>query len=561
VSDVSPRTRRIAWAVLGVAMAISATWLMVAARNTSFMGDDVYYYARYIAHGYTPEISGGAEFFLAPHNSHFQLGGKLLYRLLFDVFGAKYWVFRAADVVGVLAAVGLFFVLVSRRIGPVLALAPSILLLFLGYAWEPLIWAFDMHTVFALVFGLAAVLALERGDRRGDVLACTLLVLSISMIELGLAFAVGVAVSVLLRPDRARRAWIFLIPLLLYAIWWIWARKFHQPGVTLLNIHLIPIDLTNALAAITGSVFGLNPTGVGVAPQVTTITASGTFLAGLAVVGLALRIHRGKVPSTLWIFLAVAIVYWLTIALGGRPPDSSRYIFAGTVMVLLVAADAVAERRFSGLAIAGAFVVVALAIPPNIAKFYDGRRIQLNDAEASRTEYAMLELAGRNRVEPDYTPGSDPAVTALGGGVYTPLPAGDYFHAADDFGPLSYSLDRIREEPLLFRIVADATLVDALRLGLHSSAAAPDPSRCLDVTDAKPEDPAYFPLPAAGVLIGSKSQSPVEVKVSRFAKDSGGFGIGQLEPGAWSTLKAPPDAAPDPWRVLVGGPVYVCRRG
>jgi hypothetical protein len=558
VRDASLRTRRIAWVVLAIAMGISATWLMLAARNTSFIGDDVYYYAQYIAHGYAAESSHGLEYFLAPHNSHFQLGGKLLYRLLFDLVGTEYWVFRAVDVAGIMIAVGLFYVLARRRVGPLVALAPSILLLFLGYAWEPLIWAFDLHTVYALVFGLGALIALERGDRRGNVWACLLLVLSVVMIELGLAFVLGAAVAVLLGPDRRRRLWIFLVPLALYAIWWVWARHFHQPGVTLLNVHLIPIDLTNALAAIVGSVFGLNPTGVGITPQVTTVTASGTFLAGLALVGLAFRVRLGKVPPSLWAFATVAVAYWLTIALGGRPPDSSRYIFAGTVLVLLVAADAADRIRFTPLAIAGVFLVVGLAIPANIAKFYDGRRIQLNDAEASRTEYAMLELAGEDRVEPGYTPGSDPAVTSLGGGVYTPLPAGDYFRAADRFGSLAYPLQRIREEPLTFRMAADATLVDALRLGFVAAAPAADRSDCLDIADATPEDPAYFPLPRAGILLGSQSQAPLEVKVSRFAKDSSGATVGQLEPGVWATLRAPADAAPDRWRVLVGGPVLAC---
>jgi hypothetical protein len=557
-TDRAPaRGGRAAWAVLGAAMATSATWLLLSARNVTFAGDDIYYYAQYIVHGFATEPGGGLEYFLAPHNGHLQAGGKVLYRLLLDLVGTNYTVFRAVEILGYLAAVGLFYALARRRLGSLVALAPGILLLFLGYAWEPMIWAFDMHTTYALVFGLAALLALERGDRRSDICAAGLLVLSLSMIELGLAFVVGVAVSVLMRPDRRQRAWIFVVPLALYAVWWIWARQFDQSSISLLNVHLIPQVLIEALASIAGSVTGLNPTGATVAPQQTTVTSAGVVLAILAILGLAARVRRGPVPRSLWVFLAVAVAYWITIALGGRPPDSSRYIFPGTVLVLLVAADALAGFRLPSWGAIAAFAIVALAIPPNIAKFYDGRRIQLNDAAATRSEYAMLELS-RNHVDPGYTPGADPEVVKAGGGVTTSLPAGEYFRASAEFGPLGYSLARLREQPLTFRQVADVTSIDALGLGLRTAGPPARPSACFSILDASPQNAAYLPLPRAGALLGSRSSRPIEVRLSRFAKDGFGRGVGTLKPGSWAVLKASPDRAPERWRILLTGPTYVC---
>lgn len=557
----TPRTRRICWAVLAAAMAASAAYLMAIGRNLNFSVDDVYYYAGYVAHGYVPEFGHGVEYFFAPHNSHFQLGGKLIYRVLFDVFGAEYWVFRAVETVGILVAVGLFYVLARRRVGPVVALAPSILLLFFGYAWEPLLWPFDMHTTYALVFGLGALVAAERGDRRGDVGAFVLLLLSISMIELGLAFALGVGAMILLAGgERRRRLWVFLVPLALYAIWWIWARKFHQPGASLTNVHLIPIDFTNALAAITGSLFGLNPTGGEVSPFTTTVTAAGTVVAALAVIGLVLRIRLGRVPRALWAFLVVVLAYWLTITLGGRPPDSSRYLFAGAVLVLLVAAEAAARVRFAWVGLGAVFVLAALALPANLAKLYDGRRVMLNDAQASGSDYAMLELA-RGVVEPTYAPGADPAVAELGGGLQTPLDAEGYFHGRDAYGPLAYSLAKVAEQPLNFRAAADVALVHAEGIGLQPASAPAHASNCFESTGATAERTQYFPLASgASILLGSLSRSPVPVKLARFAKDGPGFEIGQVEPGGWARLRVPPDAAPQPWRVIVAGPLKACRR-
>lgn len=552
------QTQRIAWIVLGVAMAASAAWLLFSARSTTFSGDDVYYYARYIAHGFDPETGSGIEYFLAPHNGHFSLGGKLIYRLLFETVGADYTVFRAVNVAGILVAVGLFYLLARRRVGPVAALAPSILLLFFGYAWEVLIWAFDMHTVYALVFGLGALLALEGEERRrNDVLACVLLVLAVTMIELGLAFVVGVAVSVLLRGDRWRRCWIFLVPMVLYGIWLLWAHQFHQSTVTLANARLIPITAVDTLSAIAGSVTGLNPTGAGVPVPTVGVTAAGTVLAFLFVLALAHRIRLGKVPPSLWTFAAVAVSYWITIALGDRAPDSSRYLFAGTVLVFLVAADALRGFSLRPLAVAAAFVVLALALPANIAKYYDGRRLLLNDAAATQTEYAMLDLA-RDRVKPGYAPGNDRAVEEKGGDIYAPLRAAKYFSAAREFGSLSASLAEVRNQPLNFREVADATLADAYRLRPRPASEPASVANCLEA-DATPEKPIFFPLPAGGVVLGSRSDEGVEVRLSRFAKDGDGFRIGQLEPGTWAELRAPKDAAPEKWLVVLFGAAEVCK--
>jgi len=319
----SPRITRLCWLVLAAAMCVSAAWLMIAGRDLSFASDDLFYYAHYVAHGGELTIAHGLEYLFAPSNGHLVVFGKLVYELLFHLFGGNYTAFRAVNVAGVMISVGLFFELARRRVGPLPALLGCISLLFLGFAWEPLLWAFDMHTTYALAFGLGALLMLERGDLRGELAACALLALSIGMIELGLAFAVGIAISVLLREDRWERFWIFLIPLALYGCWWLWARHFDQSNILLSNVRLIPIDLTNALAAVSGSIFGVNPTGPGVPQPITEVTAGAMAIAGLAVVALGIRLARGGLPPSLWAFLGVLLSYWALIALGGRGPDSS----------------------------------------------------------------------------------------------------------------------------------------------------------------------------------------------------------------------------------------------
>jgi hypothetical protein len=549
----------LAWLVLGAAMCASATWMMIAGDGLNFTNDDLFYYAQYVVYG-TSDIrvsDGGLEYFLAPSNGHLQLLGKLLYRGVFETVGANYAVFRAVNVTGLMLCVGLFFELARRRVGPWVALVPCLSLLFLGFAWEAFIWAFDLHTTYALALGLGAILALQRGDRRGDVVACILLTLSIAMIELGLAVAVGIAVAVLLRPDRWRRAWIFLIPVALYGCWWLWAAKFDHPAVELANVKLIPQTVTDSLAAIAGSVTGLNPTGEGVFEPLVGVTGWGSALAALAALALVWRISRGGVPRTLWVFLAVVLAYWALIAIGGRAPDSSRYIFAGTLLVFLVAADALAGARLPKAAALAALAIVALAIPPNLAKLGDGRGPQLEDATNSRIEYAMLDLV-EGPIPPEYAPGKDKRVTDLGGIVFTPMPAGDYLEAAERFGPLGMPLDELRGESQERREIADASLVGALGLELEPASPPADPGACPSSLEGRPGSSVFFDTPRQGVLLGSRAERPTSVAVGRFGTGGPGLALGELAPGNWARLEFPPDRAPDPWFVVLDGPAYAC---
>ncbi len=554
----SDRTARLSWLVLAAAMCASASWLLIAGSGLSFASDDLAYWAHYVDHGSEHVVTHGLEFFLAPSNGHLQVFGKLIYELLFQLAGGNYTVFRIVSVAGVMLCVSLFFVLAKRRVGPVPALIPCISLLFLGFGWEALLWAFDMHTIYALAFGLGALLMLERGDRRGDIAACVLLILSIGMIELGLAFAFGIAVSVLIGPDRWRRVWIFLIPLALYACWWIWSRHFHQTTIFWSNVRLIPIDVTNALAAVSGSIFGINATGPEVIQSVTEITAGASVLAGIAVVALVLRFKRGSVPPTIWTFLAVTVAYWSLIALADRPPDSSRYIFVGAVLVFLVAADALRGAAISRPALVAALCVILLAIPANVRKLNEGRAGQRNDGMVSRTEYAMLDLA-TGHVRADYAPGEDPRVIHVGGGVFTALHAGDYLREAEEVGPIGFSPSEVSEQSPTLRRIADVSLANAFRVKLRPTLPPGEPGECAADRPAEAGQQVELRLPSAGLVLGVPGERIVTVGIRRFA-DPGEASVtlAKIGEGGWATLKVPSDAAPQPWVVYADGPIDVC---
>ena len=324
-------------------MVIAAAWTMWEGRGTGIHGDEVFYIGHLVNRNGNVEVLHGLEYFFAPHNSHLVVLGRAIFSAFYNVFGTTYWVLRAAEVLGILVAVGLFYVLVQRRTTVWIALAFSVSLLFLGYAQETFLWPFDLHTVYAAAFGLGAFLVLEREDRKGDVAACVLLVLAVLTLEVGICFAVGVAVGVLLRADRWRRVWIFLRP----------RRRLRRLGDLGAQVRSertgtrqhrpVPADGRRGAAAVAGSIFGVNPPRV--TPLLTTVTLAGAIIAGLAVAALIYRFRRGGVPATLWMSLATLLTYWLTVALGARGVDTSRYIFVASLLTLLIAADALRGVR------------------------------------------------------------------------------------------------------------------------------------------------------------------------------------------------------------------------
>ena len=546
-----------ALALLVLAMTAAATWLLLAGRGLTFHGDDMFYYANLVTRDGVTSPVYGIEYLVAPHNGHLVFLGRLFYEALFALSGSDYGVFRVAEVLGVLACAALFFAFAVRRTAPPIALALAILLCFFGYANETLMWPFDLHTVYSAALGLGALLALEREDRAGDLLGAVLLVLSVLMLEVGLAFVLGAAVLVLQRPDRRARVWIFVAPLALYAIWWLWARQFHQPSeVVFANIRLVPYELSNALGAIMGCLTGINPTGDGSPANLVGVTAGGMVLAGFAVAGLLYRVRLGNIPPTLWAFLATAIGYWLTMTAAARAPDSTRYVYVGALLVLLVLVDAIRDVRFGRAASAGFVVVVALAIPANIAKLYDGRAYELDISRATGSEFAMLELV-RARVDPGYSPAADGRVQEAGGALGTAISARDYFSAADRNGSLAMPLDQLRGENSGVRQIADATLVGALGLAPDRAPAPADPASCPSVLDATPSDTAYFKLPTGGALLGSR-QGASDLSASRFNNGEQSVPLGKIPARGWVELRIPPDSAPDPWWAVVNAPVYVC---
>jgi hypothetical protein len=550
--------RRATEAALGLAMLVAVGLIFHATKGQGFAIDELPYYAHIATRDGSVVHYGSSfspEYLLAPFNGHLQVGGRFLYEAVFATIGAHYTAFVLINALAICASVGVFFVFARRRIGDVAALAPCLLLLFFGIAREQFLWPFDLHTSVALAAGLGGILSLEREERRSDVVACLLLSLSASMIELGLAFIVGAALLIAMGPDRVRRAWIVVAPLVLYAIWWVWAHQFGQAETELSNIVQAPKTAWDSLAVVLGSLTGRNPTiAFSFATEVTTL---GRVLAVLALVGLLARLAVGGLPRTIWVWLVVAASYWTLLAIGGRPPVSTRYLLVSAVLVLLIAVDCF-RRPLSNRVGAILVVLALLPLPANVGAMFGDEEVNplRTEVPKTRAEFAMLELA-RDRVDSHYFASTDPWVEDAGGSIFQAIPAGAYLASAAANGSIAYALPELRDQPEEIRAIADATLAGALDLEVVSASAPPDGARCR-TTEPRGSRPAVVPL-SAGVdhLRVSGGGAPL-IGLRRFATSGAGVPVARLLAGGWASVELPADEAAQPWRLVTKSPVTSC---
>jgi len=550
--------RRATEVALGLAMLVAAGLIFYATKGQGFAIDELPYYA-HIAVKDGVIVDYGASFspvyLLAPFNGHLVVGGRFVYEAVFATVGAHYTAFVVVNALAICACAGLFFVYARRRIGDLAALAPALILLFFGIAREQFLWPFDLHGSIALAAGLGAILSLERGSRRGDVLACLLLIVATAMIETGLAFVVGAALLIAFGADRFRRAWVVIAPVALYAIWWVWASQFNQSETELSNVAHAPRTAFESLAIVFGSLTGTNS--VSAATFGTEVTSLGKVLAVAALVGLAVRIYRGGLPRTIWVWLAVTASFWALLAVGDRPPQSTRYLLVSAVLVLLIAVDCF-RRPLSTRAGAVLVVLALLPLPANIDAMLSGKdeNVLRTDIAKSRAEFAMLELAG-DRVDPSLIVSADPLVAEAGGGLFQAIPAGAYLSSARKNGSIAFTLPELEAQPEEIRAIADAALVAALRLELVSASDPPAGIACRRAAP-RPGKPSAVPLGSGENFVRASGTHTPLLGLRRYADAGPGVPIARLRPGGWATLQIPADGAEAGWMLIGKAPLTVC---
>ncbi|MBA3263064.1 MAG: hypothetical protein H0T69_11490 [Thermoleophilaceae bacterium] len=555
----STRKELLPAAVLGALALIASAVILRAGRDTIFFFDEWDFLLG--------RRGTSVDTFLEPHVGHLSLVPILIYKTLFSTVGLEpYWPYRVVVLLFHLVCVGLFYAVARRRVGAWPAVGLAALLLFVGSAWEVLLWPFEISYLASLAAGLGAWLVLSEEGRGRDISASVLIGLAVASSGVGVPVALGVLAGLLLDPERRSRAWLVAPPLALYAIWLIgWGLPAESPErIDLANLPDTPRYMAEMAASAAGGLSGLGE------------DWGRIFVAVFATVVL-FRVLRSGVSAWLGAGLVTAFAFWGLTGLARAdvsPASTSRYIYPSAVFLLLIVLALpgragtwrtwATRRRLLWVIVAGAVVLAAIG---NLAPLRDGGRHLRTATDAVVPTLAALEVGGSaippdTRPEPQYAP---------------QVAAGQYLAAVRDRGSaLPDGLAGELRGPDAPAVEAALIRAEGINLARATGVAiAADPPRVLQAIMGRTRTSEgcvrFSPGGASAALdvearagqrltVLNRGQVPAEVRLRRFAPDFPAAALGAVPPRARQALSLPDDPNPAAWAVRIspGGPVLVC---
>src|SRR5215212_943425 len=374
--------------LLGMALVASGLMLLVLTRDLTFFQDTWDFLMN------RRDLS--VENLLHPHNEHIVLIPVSIELFFLHVFGMssalpEYLLLIAMTLV----SAALLFAYARRRVGDWLALMATALLLFMGPAWSDLLWPFELAFVGSVLFGIAMLLALDREDMTGDVLACIFLAIAAAFSSLGIAFMAAAAIHLFQhRRDRGlRRAWLVAIPVGLFGLWYLGWGHDAESHLSLRNLLDSPRFVVEGMAVSLESLLGLSKAPVEGAPE-TVLGWGEPLLIGAIALVVIQQLRRPGFSAGFWPVLAATATSWFLTAFNyvpGREPSTGRYMYAAGAFTLLLAVELLRNVRFSRktLMVMGAVTVAAVA--SNIHFFKDGSDWLENQSVLTKADLAGIE--------------------------------------------------------------------------------------------------------------------------------------------------------------------------
>jgi hypothetical protein len=383
----TPPTRsfldRAAGWIVGVAAVAAAAVLLHAGRGSSFFWDEWWFIVR--------RRDASIDDFFRPWNGHLIAIPVLIYKALFELVGLRHYLpYRLVLTAVHVGTCLLLFAYLRRRVTVVYALATTIVILFLGVAWEDLLWPFQITFILSLAGGLAALFLVDRGTRRADVGAALALGASLLSAGLGLLFVGGLILELLWTRRDRRRLWVALAPLAGYGVWYLIDST---PSGSFSRFGYFDTFTTTMVGEAGRALFG---TGLG--PGQALIIA---FYV-LAVVQAA---RTWPVSGRFVNALALPVAYWALVTYGrGGFPVGSRYAHPGAIFLVLAGAEVLRtfgtpRRRPRAVVAVGAVALVLLVahtLIVNLDALGDGAANLRVFAASDRTRLsALVHVADR----------------------------------------------------------------------------------------------------------------------------------------------------------------------
>lgn len=524
--------------LLAAAAVASAVLLISYDSRLTFISDDWELLVR--RHGLS------ADLLFEPYAEHIVVGPTLVWKLLLAVFGmGSAMPFYLVSISAFVLSAVLLFAYARSRAGDWLALLAAVLVLFLGAAFEDLLLASQIGYFGSMAAGLGVLLALDRESDGGDHAACALLAVSIAFSSLGLIFVAGALADVLRgRRPRARRAYVPLLPLAFYGLWWAGWGHDAESHLGADNLRHVPGYVFDAAAAGFTSIFGL-ATGDGSEPDQPHLIWGKLALVGVVILGAVKLARERRVSRGLAVVLVLALALWVVAALNRSPerfPTSSRYQYPSAIFILLIAAELLRGVRVPRPLVAAAAAGTVLAAVGGVSLMHRELTERWEPAaDAIRYSLAAVEIAG---------PGADPAFPVSFPPRVT-VSAERYLDAVADHGSPAFDEAELAARPPEERLAADLTLASALGLALVTPEPTERRIQCQDL-EASPDGGTGVTLLRGGFTLENRGSLPVEVLLSRFA-DEFSVGLGPLPAGIETSLEIPVDRSTRPWNLGLRG--------
>jgi hypothetical protein len=368
-------------------------------------------------------------------------------------------------------------------------------------------------------------------------------------------FVLGIAVELTWQDRSLRRAYVWAVPVVLYGCWWL---GYYQPSNMGSGLTGMPDFAANMAAGAIGGLMGLD------------INWGMPLI--LAAIGFAyVRFSKpaALTPRAAALLLAVC-TYWLLVAFArDANPDAPRYVYVGSLLLILIAAEALRGTRGSPRALGLGLLVSVFALLGNLHGLKSGTYVLHSNSQVARADLGALDLARA------FVPPTDVFNFPLMPG----MTAGLYFTATHALSSTpADSPAQILNESEAARESADSVLVNAGELSVGPGPEAIVPAAttpaveaaiggtlarhgaCVTFTPAGTPNALRLTVSTAGLQLHAAPGAAVPIYAQRFAADFGATQLTTLAGGKSLVIHRRADGSARPWSLQLSPsqPVAVC---